>query len=248
MFDSVLERGKRSQGRLGTGAAISLGLHLALVAVALWLSGRPAPKGNVEPMVTFFSARPAAAPPLGTPEARPSHSPERLPPKRPSRRAERLVHASEPLPTPAATEATPESTGAEAEGSGPVGVPEGSEGGTPGGTKGGTPGGEAGGAPGAGAEVLHFGEGMSRPVRLEGRLPQYTREALAARVEGVMLIRCVLTVEGTLEGCRVVKPLPHLEDEVLQAVRTWRFTPVRYQGQPVSVFYNIPVRMELPRR
>ncbi|MGZ6028949.1 MAG: protein kinase domain-containing protein [Myxococcaceae bacterium] len=63
--------------------------------------------------------------------------------------------------------------------------------------------------PEAPRDVVPFGEGMTRPVLLQsGRPITYNREAIAARVEGVSIVRCVITAEGLVERCKVIKPLP----------------------------------------
>jgi serine/threonine-protein kinase len=97
-------------------------------------------------------------------------------------------------------------------------------------------------------DVVPFGEGMTRPVLMQpGRPITYTREAIAARVEGVSIVRCVITAEGSVERCKVIKPLPFMEDAVLEHLQSQRFQPVTYQGKPVSVGYNFSVRLTLPK-
>jgi serine/threonine-protein kinase len=102
--------------------------------------------------------------------------------------------------------------------------------------------------PEAPRDVVPFGEGMTRPVLMQpGRPITYTREAIAARVEGVSIVRCVITAEGAVERCKVIKPLPFMDDAVLEHLQSQRFQPVTYQGKPVSVGYNFSVRLTLPR-
>jgi serine/threonine-protein kinase len=97
-------------------------------------------------------------------------------------------------------------------------------------------------------DVVPFGEGMTRPVMVQsGRPITYTREALAARVEGVSIVRCVITAEGAVERCKVIKPLPFMDEPVLVHLQSQRFQPVTYQGKPVSVGYNFSVRLTLPK-
>jgi eukaryotic-like serine/threonine-protein kinase len=96
-------------------------------------------------------------------------------------------------------------------------------------------------------DVVPFGEGMTRPVLLQaGRPIIYTREASAARVEGTMIVRCVITTEGKVERCNVIKPLPFMSEAVVEHLNSQRFQPVTYQGKPVSVGYNFSVRLALP--
>jgi eukaryotic-like serine/threonine-protein kinase len=97
-------------------------------------------------------------------------------------------------------------------------------------------------------DVVPFGEGMTRPVLMQpGRPITYTREAIAARVEGVSIVRCVITAEGLVERCKVIKPLPFMDEAVLEHLQSQRFQPVSYQGHPVSVGYNFSVRLTLPK-
>jgi len=97
-------------------------------------------------------------------------------------------------------------------------------------------------------DVVPFGEGMTRPVLMQpGRPITYTREAIAARVEGVSIVRCVITAEGSVERCKVIKPLPFMNEAVVEHLQSQRFQPVTYQGKPVSVGYNFSVRLTLPR-
>jgi protein TonB len=94
-------------------------------------------------------------------------------------------------------------------------------------------------------EILPFGEGMSPPRLIEGSDPVYPLAAREARVEGTMIVRCVITTTGTLQRCRVLKSLPWLEQPVLEALARRRYTPVLFQGRPVNVEYVIPLRFEL---
>ena len=97
-------------------------------------------------------------------------------------------------------------------------------------------------------DVVPFGEGMTRPVLMQpGRPITYTREAIAARVEGVSIVRCVITAEGAVERCKVIKPLPFMDEAVVEHLQSQRFQPVTYQGKPVSVGYNFSVRLTLPK-
>lgn len=94
--------------------------------------------------------------------------------------------------------------------------------------------------------VLAFEPGMTRPEKLSGPSPRYTAEALEKHVQGQMLARCILTREGTVRSCRILKPLPYMDEAVLSALCDSRYTPVLSQGQPVDVEYTFNVRLTLP--
>ena len=77
------------------------------------------------------------------------------------------------------------------------------------------------------------GEGMSRPILVErGKPVSYSREALDARVEGTMIVRCTITVEARVEKCVVLQTLPFLEQSVLENLYTSRFRPRRFKANP----------------
>ena len=88
---------------------------------------------------------------------------------------------------------------------------------------------------------------MTPPSLLSGASLQYTREALEAHVSGLLIARCTITREGQVENCKVIKGLPHMSDAVVSALETRRYSPVTYQGRPVSVTYNFHVKLDLPR-
>lgn len=85
--------------------------------------------------------------------------------------------------------------------------------------------------------------GMTRPQKVSGREPQLTAEARAERVRGTALVRCVVTREGRVTNCRLLNGLPYMDQELLEAVSTWRVTPVMAQGRPVDVDYTFVVRI-----
>jgi protein TonB len=106
--------------------------------------------------------------------------------------------------------------------------------------------GAAGGATAAGVTLVPFVEGMSRPQRISGSVPGYTQKAIDANVEGKMLIKCVILTTGETRDCRVVQSLPHLDQAVLEALKSWRFKPAQKDGKPVAIEYVLPFTFKLP--
>ncbi len=87
---------------------------------------------------------------------------------------------------------------------------------------------------------------MKRPKRLRGADPRYTKEALAARIEGLVIVKCRITLKGEVKNCRVVKPLPPLDTVLVQALEASRYEPVEYKGKPIEVDYTFNYRFKLP--
>ncbi|WPB80716.1 TonB family protein [Archangium violaceum] len=93
-----------------------------------------------------------------------------------------------------------------------------------------------------------FQEGMPRPVEVKGKDIVYTREALQARVEGTMVVKCTITKKGEVENCRVIKGLPHMNEAVVQSLQARTYKPIQLQGKPVAVDYVFNIRLVAPRR
>lgn len=96
---------------------------------------------------------------------------------------------------------------------------------------------------GAGEPVNFEPGAMTRPQRVSGREPRLTPEARAERVRGTALVRCVVTREGRVTHCRLLNGLPYMEQELLEAVSTWRVTPITSQGKALDVDYTFVVRI-----
>jgi protein TonB len=87
---------------------------------------------------------------------------------------------------------------------------------------------------------------MTRPVFLTGPAPEYTRQALQREVEGLMVIRCVVTVEGAVRDCQVVEGLPFMNDAAVVALQRRRYRPATRNGVPVEVSYVFRLHLKLP--
>jgi serine/threonine-protein kinase len=79
-----------------------------------------------------------------------------------------------------------------------------------------------------------------------GKPIQYTPEALAAKVEGTLSVKCTLAPSGRLENCEVLKGLPFMDKAVLDSLASRRYKPLSLDGAPISVDYIFDVRLKLP--
>jgi serine/threonine-protein kinase len=94
--------------------------------------------------------------------------------------------------------------------------------------------------------VAHMEEGMTRPTRLSGGNPAYSREAIEAKAAGTVVAKCVISEVGTLSGCRIVKGVPFMDGPVLAALASWRYNPATREGKPVAVDYAITLKLVPP--
>jgi TonB family protein len=95
--------------------------------------------------------------------------------------------------------------------------------------------------------VYKPGDGVAVPVLVKEVKPQYTAEAMKAKIQGVVTLECVVQPDGTIGEVRVTKALnPGLDQEAIKAVKQWRFKPGTKDGTPVPVL--ITLEMAFTRR
>jgi TonB family protein len=92
---------------------------------------------------------------------------------------------------------------------------------------------------------LRIGNGVSAPKIVYKVEPIYTTEALDARLQGTVVLSVVVGRNGVPSDIRVLRPLPALEDEAIDAVRRWRFKPAEKDGKAVPVFAQIEINFRL---
>ncbi len=128
------------------------------------------------------------------------------------------------------------------------GTGPGSGGGTGGGSGGGTGSGTGeGSGPGISAPIF-YRAGMERPRLRSGDPPRYTRQAREAGVEGVVTVLILIARSGRVRSVRVISStVPILDDEVVRAVREWRFSPPMVDGQRVEMYLRQPIRFNRRR-
>jgi TonB family protein len=85
--------------------------------------------------------------------------------------------------------------------------------------------------------------GVTVPTCVYCPAPRYTDEARKAKLEGAVVIRAVVTVEGRADNVSVVKGLGSgLDEKAVEVVRTWRFKPAHNSdGHPVAV--SVPMEI-----
>jgi len=96
------------------------------------------------------------------------------------------------------------------------------------------------------ASAIEFNETMIAPAMISGPAPEYTQEAIERGVQGNMQVRCVVTIDGQVRGCKVVKGLPFMNGAVVDALEKRKYKPAVAQGKAVDVYYTFNIRLKLP--
>jgi outer membrane biosynthesis protein TonB len=80
-----------------------------------------------------------------------------------------------------------------------------------------------------------------------GSDPIYTSTALMRNVQGCLVVRCVITLEGSVRDCRALEPLEDLTASSIDALKRRRYTPMICDGKPVDTEYTYRINFRLPR-
>ena len=94
--------------------------------------------------------------------------------------------------------------------------------------------------------VYRVGGGVSVPRLLSSQKPEYTAEARAARVEGMVDLLITIGQDGIPRELHIQKGLGSgLDEKAAECVTGWRFSPGIYDGQPVPVAATTHVHFQL---
>jgi TonB family protein len=90
---------------------------------------------------------------------------------------------------------------------------------------------------------------MKAPVPLYQPLPAYTDEARQAKVEGVVVLQCIVRKDGTVDSFKVIKTLDFgLTESAIKTIATqWKFNPGTLNGVPVDTQITIEVVFRFPK-
>jgi TonB family protein len=95
------------------------------------------------------------------------------------------------------------------------------------------------------------------PLRIDGTIgppskildvkPEYPADAIAAKIQGVVIIESTIDTEGAVSDVRVLRSIPGLDEAAMDAVRQWRYTPTLLNGEAVPVIMTVTVNFTLAK-
>jgi TonB family protein len=101
---------------------------------------------------------------------------------------------------------------------------------------------------GFGGGAFREGNGVSSPVLIRDAKPNYTGEAMRARIQGMVVMDAVVMPDGSVGAVRITKSLDStfgLDQEAIATVRKWRFRPGTLRGEPVPVLIVVEMSFTL---
>jgi TonB family protein len=101
---------------------------------------------------------------------------------------------------------------------------------------------------GTGGGEYRPGNGVTLPRVLREVKPQYTADAMRAKIQGTVLLEAVVMPDGSVGRVEIVRSLDSafgLDQEAIKAARQWRFVPGTRLGAPVPVIVTIELTFTL---
>lgn len=100
--------------------------------------------------------------------------------------------------------------------------------------------------PGPGQEARRISGELKPPTKTFDVRPAYPREAMEARVQGLVIIEAVIGIDGHVATGRVLRSLdPRLDVAALDAVLRWRYAPSTHDGRPVPILMTVTINFAL---
>ncbi|HVO27138.1 MAG TPA: TonB family protein [Candidatus Margulisiibacteriota bacterium] len=114
--------------------------------------------------------------------------------------------------------------------------------GDPAGLEGGMQGGVAGGQVGA----IALPEDADPPLPLKtNSIPAYPQQARAEGKTGTVILKVVILADGRVADIQVMRGDEPFVSAAVKAVKSWRYEPARYKGQPITVYRIIQIPFKL---
>src|SRR5512141_2590568 len=83
---------------------------------------------------------------------------------------------------------------------------------------------------------------VTTPVLIREYKPQYTEEAMRAKIQGVVEMSAVVLEDGSVGDVTDTKSLDQqygLDEQAVKAMKRWRFKPGMKDGKPVAVAVSV---------
>jgi periplasmic protein TonB len=172
--------------------------------------------------------KPTPPPPVPAPAVRPQEPPKPVVIEEPQTIAPEPEPMPDPTPAPAAVATSDPGSGTQPAGAG---------------DKPGSGIGDRSG-PGSGDGPYGIGNGVSAPIPIRRPPPAYTADAMRARLQGVVVLNCVVRPDGKCSDIRITKSLDTmfgLDQQAIASAREWVFRPGMRMGQPVPVLVTLEI-------
>jgi TonB family protein len=101
---------------------------------------------------------------------------------------------------------------------------------------------------GTGGGAYRPGNGVTLPRLVREVKPNYTSDAMRAKIQGIVVLECVINTNGDVTEVRILQSLDRifgLDQEAIKAAKQWRFSPGSRLGEPVPVLITMELSFTL---
>ena len=87
---------------------------------------------------------------------------------------------------------------------------------------------------------------VKAPVVIRRVLPEYPRVAVLGRINGWVIVECIIDKTGHIRDAKVLKSsFAAFERPALDAVQEWVFSPGTLHGQAVDTIFDLTVTFQV---
>jgi TonB family protein len=93
--------------------------------------------------------------------------------------------------------------------------------------------------------AIRVGGNVKVPEKIKNVSPVYPPDAMAAKIQGVVIVEARIEGDGTVGEVKVLRSIPALDQSAIDAVKQWEFRPTLLNGAPVPVIVTMTVQFSL---
>lgn len=95
-------------------------------------------------------------------------------------------------------------------------------------------------------QAMSEGTVDSKPRVISRSAMEYPKEAAQKHIKGYVIVNMLIAKDGSVEIAKVIasNPAGVFDAVALRGVRSWRFAPAKYKGNPVKVWAKQKVRFD----
>jgi TonB family protein len=88
----------------------------------------------------------------------------------------------------------------------------------------------------------------TRPKAMHSPQPEYTKEALGAKLQGVVALSFLVGIDGAVSDIKVIKGLGYgLNEKAIECLNRWQLSPGTKDGEPTPMYATAEINFRLPQ-
>ena len=87
-----------------------------------------------------------------------------------------------------------------------------------------------------------------KPHIIHSVVPEYTKEALDAKIEGTVVLSFLVGIDGTVSDIKVLKGLGYgLDEKAIECLQHWQLSAGSNHGEPISAHATAEINFRLAK-